>query len=60
MEQARTVEREVFRACPNCGSRKLEERETEWVEQHGLDCGPYEHFYQQWLECLRCGERIEV
>ena len=31
-------------------------REHEWVETHGLDCGPYEHCWQEWWECAICGE----
>jgi len=42
--------------CPNCGRRAtFTEREAEWTERHGLDCGPYEHVQQRWLTCNQCG-----
>jgi hypothetical protein len=36
----------------------LSYREHEWVETHGLDCGPYEHCWQEWWECAICGEKL--
>lgn len=32
-------------------------RESYGVETHGLDCGPYEHWRDEWDECTFCGER---
>jgi hypothetical protein len=34
--------------------------ESDSVETHGFDCGPYEHFHQEWYECVYCGERYTV
>ena len=34
----------------------LRYRQSEWTETHGLDCGPYEHCFQEWWECAECGE----
>jgi len=33
-------------------------REHEWLETHGLDCGPYEHCFQEWWECAVCGDQF--
>jgi len=30
----------------------------EWVETHGLDCGPYEHCAEEWWHCDVCGEEF--
>jgi hypothetical protein len=30
-------------------------REYEWVETHGLDCGPFERRRQERWECAVCG-----
>lgn len=37
----------------------LEHREGEHVETHGLDCGPYERWHEEWAECTVCGEKYE-
>jgi len=29
-------------------------READSVETHGLDCGPFEHFHDEWWECPEC------
>jgi hypothetical protein len=29
--------------------------EYEWVETHGLECGPYERCRDEWWECAVCG-----
>jgi hypothetical protein len=34
----------------------LEFREAYQCETHGLDCGPYERWWDQWWECAVCGE----
>jgi hypothetical protein len=33
-------------------------RQAESVEMHGLDCGPFERWWQEWWECSICGERF--
>lgn len=33
-------------------------RQHEWVETHGLDCGPYERGWEEWWECVICGEKF--
>lgn len=46
--------------CPNCGERvDFRERHAHHVETHGLDCGPYEHFDDEWLECPNCGGKTD-
>jgi hypothetical protein len=40
--------------CPDCGKAELRFRECDSVETHGLDCGPYERFYDEWWECPEC------
>ena len=42
--------------CPNCGERaEFTEHRAHHVETHGLDCGPYEHWDQEWITCNCCG-----
>lgn len=36
----------------------LEYRQHYWTETHGLDCGPYEHGWDEWWECVVCGEKF--
>ncbi len=36
----------------------LEHRQESWIETHGLDCGPYEHCYEEWHECSVCGDKF--
>lgn len=36
----------------------MEYRHHEWVETHGLDCGPYERGRDQWWECAVCGDKF--
>jgi hypothetical protein len=38
----------------------LEHRNVYHVETHGLDCGPYERWHEEWDECRVCGEVIEA
>jgi hypothetical protein len=33
-------------------------RESDSVETHGLDSGPFEHFYDEWWECPLCFARF--
>ena len=41
--------------CPDCRHAELRFREGDTIETHGLECGPYEHFHDEWWECLACG-----
>lgn len=36
----------------------LQYRQAEWVETHGLDWGPFEHWWEEWWECCVCGEKF--
>src|SRR5258707_452586 len=47
-------------ACPDCGSSIGEFRIASSVETHGLDCGPYERFEQEYVVCQECGERCDI
>ena len=40
--------------CPDCGSPMGEFRVAESVETHGLDCGPYERFYEEFVIGSAC------
>jgi len=40
----------------NCAEH-LVHREGDFVETHGLNCGPYEHFHEEWEECSVCHEK---
>ena len=46
--------------CPECGSYDGELRAVTSVETHGLDCGPYETFYEEFIVCLNCGSRADI
>jgi uncharacterized CHY-type Zn-finger protein len=47
-------------ACPDCGSSFAEFRNASSVETHGLDCGPYERFEQEYIVCRQCRERFDI
>jgi hypothetical protein len=47
-------------ACPDCGSSLGEFRIASSVETHGLDCGPFERFEQEFILCLHCGGRFDL
>jgi len=47
-------------ACPDCGSSFGECRIATSVETHGLDCGPYERFEQEYIVCLECGGKFDI
>ncbi len=47
-------------ACPECGSASGEFRFVTSVETHGLDCGPYETFNEEFIVCLACGGRSDL
>ena len=44
--------------CPTCGKAALSFREANSVETHGLECGPFERFHDEWWECPGCGEQF--
>jgi hypothetical protein len=47
-------------ACPDCGSLAGEFRFATSVETHGLDCGPYETFNEEFIVCRECGGRYDI
>jgi hypothetical protein len=47
-------------ACPDCGSSLGEFRIGTSIETHGLDCGPFERFNQEFILCLHCGGRFDL
>jgi hypothetical protein len=47
-------------ACPDCGSAAGDFRFVTSVETHGLDCGPYETFNEEFVVCLACGGRFDI
>ena len=47
-------------ACPDCGSPAGDMRFATSVETHGLDCGPYERFDEEFIVCSGCGGKFEV
>jgi hypothetical protein len=47
-------------ACPDCGSPLGEFRVATSIETHGLDCGPFERFVQEFIVCRECGGRFEI
>ena len=49
-----------MRMCPNCG--KFATFSPQWgsfVDTHGLDCGPFERWTEEWLVCGNCGARTD-
>jgi hypothetical protein len=47
-------------ACPDCGSPAGDLGFATSVETHGLDCGPYETFNEEFIVCRKCGGRYDV
>ncbi len=47
-------------ACPDCGSSAGDLRFVTSVETHGLDCGPYETFHEEFIVCRACGGRFDL
>jgi hypothetical protein len=47
-------------ACPDCGLSIGEFRIVTSIETHGLDCGPFERFDQEFILCRECGGRFDV
>lgn len=46
--------------CPDCGSSFGECRIAASVETHGLDCGPYERFEDEYVVCRECGGQFDI
>ena len=46
-------------ACPDCGSSFGESRMATSIETHGLDCGPFERFDEEFIVCHGCGGRFD-
>lgn len=40
--------------CPACHQADLFLKQHDSIETHGLECGPYEHFHEEWWECPEC------
>lgn len=47
-------------ACPECGSLFGECRIATSVETHGLDCGPYERFEDEYVVCQECRGQFDI
>ena len=45
--------------CPECGSYDGKVRGVTLVETHGLECGPYETFYEEFVVCSDCGSHVD-
>jgi len=47
-------------ACPACGKHgvSFESRSCQSTETHGLDCGPFETFFDEWYVCSDCGAAL--
>ena len=45
--------------CPECGQVvSVRYHQADSYETHGLESGPFEHFYDEWYECPLCGARF--
>ena len=44
--------------CPECGKAELRFQDADNIETHGLECGPYERFHDEWWDCTACGARF--
>jgi hypothetical protein len=47
-------------ACPDCGSSSGDFQFATSVETHGLDCGPFERFNDEFIVCRECGGRFDL
>ena len=47
-------------ACPDCGSPVGDFQISTSIETHGLDCGPFERFDQEFILCRNCGGKFDV
>ena len=46
-------------ACPDCDCACGEFRFATSIETHGLDCGPFERFEEEFIVCGGCGGRFD-
>ena len=46
--------------CPECGSYDGELCGVTSVETHGLECGPYETFYEEFIVCSGCRSHVDL
>jgi hypothetical protein len=46
-------------ACPDCGCPSGEFRFATSIETHGLDCGPFERFDEEFIVCGGCGGKFD-
>lgn len=47
--------------CPNCGERaNFTDHSGSFTETHGLNCGPYETWSEEWLTCNKCGAKTDA
>lgn len=45
--------------CPECGEDvTMRFGEADSIETHGLECGPDEHWHDEWCDCPACGARF--
>ena len=50
----------MFVKCPECGQEVvMVPREADHLETHGLECGPYEHWHDEWWECPKCSAKFD-
>lgn len=47
-------------ACPDCGCLVGTYRCVTSTETHGLECGPYETFTDEFIVCGECGGRFDL
>jgi len=47
-------------ACPDCGSPLGEFKHAISIETHGLGCGPFERFEDEYIVCRECGGQFDV
>ena len=47
-------------ACPDCGTPVGDIRFVTSFETHGLDCGPFETFQEEFVVCRSCGGRFDL
>ncbi len=46
--------------CPNCGEpATFTGHAGDFTETHGLDCGPYETWHEEWVTCNKCGAKTD-
>jgi predicted RNA-binding Zn-ribbon protein involved in translation (DUF1610 family) len=46
--------------CPECGEHaELIHHSSPYVERHGLDAGPFETGMEYWVQCSKCGSKMD-